>query len=78
MGMYVIDASRGLWRADPDAEEDWNTIGVDRPPCECCGHRPTNRLAFDEIVVDPTDQELADLEPSELARFGMKREQLFS
>ena len=76
MGMYVIDGSRGLWRADPDSEQDWNTIGVERPECACCGQRPTSRLPFDEIVVDPTDQELASLEPAELARFGMTRQLL--
>ena len=76
MGMYVIDTSLGLWRADPDAEQGWNTIGVDRPTCECCGHRPTSRLPFDEIVVDPTDQELPSLDPAELARFGLTKNRL--
>ena len=76
MRMYVIDADRGLWRIDREADEDYNTVPVERPECPHCGHRPTTRLAFDEIVVDPTDQELADLEPTELARFGMTRGQL--
>jgi hypothetical protein len=61
---------------DRDGHEDWNTLPVERPECPHCGHRPTNRFPFDEVVVDPTDQELAELEPTELARFGMTREQL--
>jgi hypothetical protein len=76
MPTYVIDSDRGLWRIDRDGDEDDNTLPVERPACPHCGHRPTNRLSFDEVVVDPTDQELAELEPSELARFGMTREQL--
>jgi hypothetical protein len=36
----------------------------------------TAMLAFEDVVVDPTDQALAELEPGELARFGMTREQL--
>jgi len=76
MSTYVIDADRGLWRIDRDADMDYNTLPLERPACPHCGHRATVRLAFDEIVVDPTDQELADLEPTELARFGMKRERL--
>jgi hypothetical protein len=33
-------------------------------------------LPFDELIVDPTDAELAELEPTELTRFGMTRERL--
>jgi hypothetical protein len=73
MAAYVIDAMRGLWRIDREAPEDWNNIAVERPACPCCGHRPTAMLAFDEVVVDPTDQELAGLETAELARFGLAR-----
>lgn len=73
MPTYVIDADRGLWRIDQDGDEDYNTVPVERPECSHCGHRQTSQLAFDEIVVDPTDQELAGLEPAELARFGMTR-----
>ena len=74
--MYVIDADRGLWRIDPHSDEDWDSLPVERPACPHCGHRHTTRLPFDEVVVDPTDQELAELEAAELARFGMTREQL--
>jgi len=73
MATYVIDASRGLWRIDREGPEDWNNIPVERPVCPHCGHRETAMLPFDEVVVDPTDQELAELAPEELARFGMKR-----
>jgi hypothetical protein len=73
---YVIDANRGLWRIDREAPEDWNNIAVERPACSCCGHRETAMLAFDEVIVDPTDRELAELELSELARFRMTRAQL--
>ena len=76
MAMYVIDSNRGLWRVDRDGREDWNNIAVERPACPHGGHRHTTRLALGEVVVDPTDQELAELEPEELARFGMTREQL--
>lgn len=76
MGMYVIDAAGGLWRIDRDADEDWNTLAVERPGCPHCGHRPTARFDFGDVVVDPTDQELADLAAEQLARFGMTREQL--
>ena len=76
MGMYVIDSSRGLWRVDRDAPEDWNNIAVERPACLHCGHRETARLPFEEVVIDPTDQELAELVADELARFGMTREVL--
>ncbi len=76
MGMYVIDGGGGLWRIDRDADEDWNTLAVERPACPHCGHRPTTRFDLDEVVVDPTDQELAALAPDELARFGMTRERL--
>jgi len=76
MATYVIDATRGLWRIDREGPQDWTNIAVERPACPCCGHRPTAMLAFDEVVVDPTDQELAGLEPTELARFGMTRQQL--
>ncbi len=76
MSTYVIDSKRGLWRIDRDAHEDFNTLPVDRPECPHCGHRETARLPFEEIVVDPTDGELAGLEPKELERFGMTREQL--
>ena len=71
MGMYVIDSTGGLWRVDREADEDWNSIAVERPSCPHCGHRETARLAFEKVVVDPTDQELAVLEPAELARFGL-------
>jgi hypothetical protein len=73
---YVIDARGGLWRVDRDAAEDWNTVAVERPPSPHEGHRETAVLSFDQVVVDPTDQELAELEPEELARFGMTRERL--
>ena len=76
MATYVIDATRGLWRIDREGPEDWNNIAVERPECQHCGHRPTALLPLGEVVVDPTDEELADLEPEELARFGMTREQL--
>jgi hypothetical protein len=76
MATYVIDATRGLWRIDREGPEDWNNIAVERPACSQCGHRPTALLAYDEVVVDPTDQELAELDPVELSRFGMTREQL--
>lgn len=33
-------------------------------------------LPFDELIVDPTDAELAELEPTELARFGMTQGRL--
>ena len=73
MGMYVIDSNRGLWRIDREGPEDWNNIAVERPECPCCGHRSTAMLPFEDVVVDPTDQELAQLEPEELARFGLTR-----
>ena len=76
MATYVIDATRGLWRIDRDGPEDWNNVAVERPECPHCRYRETARLPFDEVVVDPTDQELAGLEPTELARFGMTRKQL--
>jgi len=76
MAMYVIDSNRGLWRVDRDGPEDWNNIAVERPACPQCGHRATAMLPFDHVVVDPTDQDLAELEPAELARFGMTREKL--
>jgi hypothetical protein len=76
MATYVIDATRGLWRVDRDAPEDWNNVAVERPACSQCGHRETAKLPFDEVVVDPTDQELAELEPEELARFGITRARL--
>jgi hypothetical protein len=76
MAMYVVDSNRGLWRVDREGPEDWNNIAVERPACPQCGHRQTNRFAYDEVVVDPTDQELAGLEPAELARFGMTKQQL--
>jgi hypothetical protein len=77
MATYVIDSNRGLWRIDRDGPEDWNNIAVERPECPHCGHRPTALLRFDEIVVDPTDQELAELESTELARFGLSKHSLF-
>ena len=73
MGLYVIDSTRGLWRVDREALEDWNNIAVVRPACPHCGHRETARLPFEAVVVDPTDQELAELHDCELARFGMSR-----
>ena len=76
MATYVIDASRGLWRIDREGPEDWNNIAVERPACLHCGHRETAQLPFENVVVDPTDRELAELDPTELARFGMNREQL--
>ena len=76
MATYVIDATRGLWRIDPEASEDWHNIAVERPECPHCGHRQTAMLRLDEVVVDPTDHELAELKPEELARFGLTREQL--
>ena len=76
MATYVIDASRGLWRIDRDGPEDWNNVAVERPACPQCGHRETARLSFEEVVVDPTDEELATLEPTELSRFGMTRQLL--
>ena len=76
MATYVIDATRGLWRIDRDGPEDWNNIAVERPACPHCGHRPTAMLPLDEVDVDPTDRELAELDPAELARFGMTRKQL--
>ena len=76
MATYVIDSSGGLWRIDRGAVDDFNTLGVERPSCSQGGHRETARFHYEEIVVDPTDQELAELEPQELARFGMTREQL--
>ena len=76
MATYVIDFNGGLWRIDRDAAEDFNRLGAERPPCSQCGHRETARFDYEDIVVDPTDQELADLAPEELARFGMTRKQL--
>lgn len=76
MATYVIDANRGLWRIDREGPEDWSNIAVERPACPYCGHRETAMLPFEEVVVDPTDQELAALEPEELERFGMTRQQL--
>ena len=76
MAMYVIDSNRGLWRVDRDGPEDWNNIAVERPECSQCGHRETAMLPLVEVVIDPTDQELADLEPIELTRFGLTRERL--
>ena len=76
MGMYVIDSTGGLWRVDREAPEDWNHIAVERPACSCCGHRDTGRFPLEEVDIDPTDQELAELEPIELARFGMTRDSL--
>ena len=76
MGMYVIDSTGGLWRVDREAPEDWNHIAVERPGCSCCGHRETGRFPLEEVDIDPTDQELAELEPIELARFGMTRDSL--
>ena len=76
MAMYVIDSNRGLWRVDREGPEDWNSIAVERPVCPQCGHRPTAMLPLDQVVVDPTDQELAELDRAELTRFGMTREQL--
>lgn len=73
MSMYVIDSSGGLWRVDHEAPEDWNNIAVERPACPQCGHRETARLAFEEVVVDPTDPELATLDSSELDRFGLRK-----
>ena len=76
MPTYVIDAKQGLWRIDREAPEDWNNVAVERPACPQCWHRETARLPFEEVVVDPTDQELAELRPDELARFGLTREVL--
>ena len=76
MATYVIDASRGLWRIDRGGPEDWNNIAVERPACPHCGHRETAMLAFEDVVVDPTDRELGELEPTELARFGLFRKRL--
>ena len=76
MPTYVIDADRGLWRIDRDGREDWNNIAVERPACPHCEYRETAKLPFGNVVVDPTDQELADLESAELARFGMTRDLL--
>ena len=76
MGMYVIDSSGGLWRVDREADEDFNTLGVERPACAHCGHRETARLAFSEVIVDPTDSELAALSAEELARFGLTTRRL--
>ena len=76
MAMYLIDGNRGLWRIDRDADEDFNNLAVERSQCPHCGHRETARVPYEDIVVDPTDQELAELEPTELARFGMTREML--
>lgn len=76
MPTYVIDADRGLWRIDRDGPEDWNNVAVERPACPHCWHRPTAMLPFDELIVDPTDAELAELEPTELARFGMTQGRL--
>jgi hypothetical protein len=56
--------------------EDWNNVVVERPACPQCGHRETARMPCDEVTVDATDQEPADLEPEELARFGMARAKL--
>ena len=76
MAMYVIDSNRGLWRVDREGAEDWNSIAVERPASPHGGHRQTARLPFDEIIVDPADHELAELDTAELARFGMTRQQL--
>ena len=73
MGMYVIDAGGGLWRIDREADEDWNTLAVERPACPCCGHRETARFGLEDVVVDPTDQTLAELTETELRRFGLDR-----
>lgn len=74
--MYVIDSAGGLWRVDREADNDWNNVAVERRPCSQCGHRETAKLPLDNVVVDPTDQELAGLESTELARFGMTRDGL--
>jgi len=76
MATYVIDAARGLWRINREGPEDWNNIAVERPACPHCGHRPTAMLPLDEVVIDPTDGELSELNVDELARFGLTREQL--
>jgi 5-methylcytosine-specific restriction endonuclease McrA len=73
MATYVIDAMRGLWRIDRDGPEDWNNIAVERPACPHCGHRETARLPLEYVVVDPTDQELAALDSTELDRFGLRK-----
>lgn len=76
MPTCVNDATGGLWRIDREAPEDWNNVAVERPACPACGHRETTRLPFEEIAVDPTDQEFADLAPGELGRFGLLRDTL--
>ena len=76
MATYVIDSRQGLWQIDREADEDFNTLGVDRPPCACCGHRETARLDFGDVVVDPTDSQLAALSDQELARFGLTKDLL--
>lgn len=76
MPTYVIDADRGLWRIDRDAADDFDSVPVERQGTTGSTELTTARLRWADVVVDPTDQELADLEPKELARFGMTRELL--
>jgi hypothetical protein len=75
MGMYVIDAKRRLWRVDRDEPDDAESLPVERPRKDGAGW-DTARLNYHEVVVDPTDGELADLPDAELALFGMSAEQL--
>jgi hypothetical protein len=76
MATYVIDSQRRLWRTDPDAAQDLDGLSVERPPGPGGGHRETSRFGFEEVLVDPTDMELAELPADELARFGLTRERL--
>jgi len=68
-----VSVAVGILRTHDD---DGIVVAVERPGCPHCGHRETAMLQLDEVVPDPTDQDLAELKPGELARFGMTRERL--
>jgi hypothetical protein len=74
MGMYVIDDKQRLWRVDRSDPDDSEDLPVERPG-EGGGWQKT-RLKYHDVVIDPTDGELAGLDSAELARFGLDRDRL--
>jgi hypothetical protein len=70
--MYVIDADGQLWRVDTNSGDLSDSVHVTRPQAEGMTWE-SRRLALHEVIIDPTDDELADLGDSQLTRFGLSR-----
>ena len=73
--MQYLIYQGGLWEQSGNGD-GWASLTATRPIANGQTETITIDLGDNDLIVDPTDQQLADLSTAELARFGLTRANL--